>query len=274
MHWYWVALGYVSYLALVSLGHEFARARRRLMTAAAVAWLAQAAVSANPYPQRVLGPLTQLVLPSLVLVLGYWLSGLLLVRVDRRIEEWLHAIDERVLIRTGILDRYRRGPRAVREYFEFSYLLVYPVVPAGAATLAITGHADQIGAYWTVVLLAAFSCYAVLPWVQTRPPRVLEATAEQDRGDMLRRVSLGLTAQASIKANTVPSGHAATAVAAALAVWSVVPAPGVVLLVLAASIGIATVLGRYHYLVDTVLGILVALVIWMLVDPTSNPLHH
>ena len=40
------------------------------------------------------------------------------------------------------------------------------------------------------------------------------------------------------------------------------PRAGAIYLLLAASITIATVLGRYHYVVDSVLGVLVAIVAW------------
>ena len=83
-------------------------------------------------------------------------------------------MDETVLTRPGVLAWFRQAPRFVTEYFELSYLLVYLAVPAGAVTLAIGGHADQIGRFWTVVLLAEFASYGMLPWIQTRPPRVLE----------------------------------------------------------------------------------------------------
>jgi membrane-associated phospholipid phosphatase len=81
----------------------------------------------------------------------------------------------------------------------------------------------------------------------------------------LRRLNLSLVNRASIQVNTVPSGHAAGAFATALAVGSIEPLAGVALLVLAASIAVATVLGRYHYLLDTVLGVLVAVVVWAIV---------
>jgi hypothetical protein len=43
------------------------------------------------------------------------------------------------------------------------------------------------------------------------------------------------------------------------------PIAGVVFLVLAASIAIATVVGRYHYVVDSVLGVIVAAGAWYLI---------
>ena len=66
--------------------------------------------------------------------------------------------------------------------------------------------------------------------------------------------------RASIQVNTLPSGHAAGAVATALAVATVMPDAGAVFLVLALSIAMATVIGRYHYIVDSVLGIVVAMI--------------
>ena len=75
----------------------------------------------------------------------------------------------------------------------------------------------------------------------------------------------GVASRASIQANTIPSGHAAGAMAVALAVGSTLPAAGVVFLFLALSIAVATVLGRYHYVVDSVLGVVVAIAAWMVI---------
>jgi membrane-associated phospholipid phosphatase len=49
--------------------------------------------------------------------------------------------------------------------------------------------------------------------------------------------------------------------ATALAVGATMPVAGALFLILAVSIAIATVLGRYHYLVDSVLGVLVAVAV-------------
>ena len=265
MQWQEVAVGYVSYLAVVSMARrEFARARPPLFTAAAIAWGAQATFVVFGRPA--LSPALEVVLPSLVLLTGYWLSGLLFVRPDPGIERWLLSVDERVLTRPGVLAWFRRAPRLVTEYFELSYLLVYLAVPAGAVTLALGGHADQIGRFWTVVLLAEFACYGMLPWIQTRPPRVLEHVESWGPpGAPIRRFNHAILNRASIQANTVPSGHAAGALATALAVGATMPTAGAVFLVVAVCIAAATVLGRYHYVIDTVLGVIVAFAAWKLV---------
>jgi membrane-associated phospholipid phosphatase len=167
-----------------------------------------------------------------------------------------------------VLARLNRAPRVVAEYFELSYLLVYLVVPAGAVTLLAFGRGDDVDEFWTVVLLAEFACYGMLPWIQTRPPRTLDADCGGWPHNLLvRRLNLGIANRASIQANTLPSGHAAGALATALAVSSLVPSAwtGAVFLILAASIAVSTVIGRYHYVIDSVLGMLVATAVWLLV---------
>jgi membrane-associated phospholipid phosphatase len=267
MRWQLVALGFVSYLALAAwTRREFAPARRRLLAAAALAWAAFAVALAAGRAGATLFPFVEVLLPALVLLAGYWLSGLLFVRTDLRVERWLQTIDDVLLHRTGVLAWVQQAPRAVAEYFELSYLLVYAVVPAGAVTLALAGHFDQVPRFWATVLLAEFICYGMLPWIQTRPPRVLEnAAAGRSQRDAIRSINLGIADRASIQANTIPSGHAAGAAAVALAVGSTMPAAGGVFLVLALSIAVATVIGRYHYAVDSILGVLVAAAVWMVV---------
>jgi hypothetical protein len=263
--WHWIALGYFSYLAaLASLSPRFQRARSPALAAAVLAWLSFAAASVWRSPGTPFALVWEVTLPALVLIAGYRLSGRFFISPNECLERRLRLIDDRIL--AGALAWFRQAPLPIIACFELSYLLVYAAVPAGAATLALAGHGADIGRFWTVVLLAEFSCYGMLPWIQTRPPRALEAGATA-RPTLFRRLNRGVMDRASIQVNTVPSGHAAGALATALAVGSSEPAAGAVFLVFAASIVAATVLGRYHYLVDSVLGVFVAIAAWLLVRP-------
>jgi hypothetical protein len=262
VHWQSITLVYAIYLAIISfLRPEFSRARPALVAAAGIAWLVVLT------PARVAANAAFMVtVPALVVLVGYRLSGLLFVRIDAAVESALLALDRSWLGRTNLLRTYATAPRIVHEYMETSYLLVYAALPAGALTLVITGHTSRLDYYWTVVIAAEFICYSVLPWIQTRPPMLVEhdpATRPPLRG--VRRLNQLIARRASIQANTIPSGHAAGALAAALVVMSVAPAIGMVFLVLAVSIAAASVLGRYHYAVDSLLGILVALIAWTMV---------
>ena len=103
-------------------------------------------------------------------------------------------------------------------------------------------------------------------------PRVIESAPGTLRQPAIRRLNASILNRGSIQANTVPSGHAAGAVATALAVADVMPVAGVVFLLLAGAIVAATVLGRYHYLVDSLLGVVVALGAWGLCRCPRAPL--
>lgn len=159
-----------------------------------------------------------------------------------------------------------RAPRGLLEYLELTYLFCYPLVPAGFLVLYFAGFRHEADRFWTVVLLAVYGAYGVLPWIPTRPPRALESDRLiEGRNLTLRRLNLSVLRYASIQVNTFPSGHAAGAFATALAVASLLPWAGVPFALAALSIAVASVLGRYHYAADSILGALLALAAWALV---------
>ena len=263
--WEWIAVAYFSYLAAIALvRHRHARARWPALAAATIGWSLMAMSAAQSRDGIHPAAVVPSVLALTALLGGYWISGLFFVRPMTAVENWLVRIDAALLHRSRLLLRYYSSPRLVQNYFELAYLLVYLVVPAGAAVLGIGGHGHEIGYFWTVVLLSAYASYGVLPWIQTRPPRALGGEADPPRV-LLRRLNLAILSRSSIQANTIPSGHAACAMATALAVGAAMPIAGTALMILAASITIATVLGRYHYAVDSILGVLVGMGAWAVV---------
>lgn len=255
LRWEWIAVGYATYLAVVAIvDRRFRRARGPALVAAFAAWTLWETTTGSSR-----GPWLDALLPVPVLLTGYWLSGRFFVGPMVRLERWLLDLDARIM-----RGRARVLPSLVREYFELAYVLVYAVVPAGALTLMLGGHGDAVPRFWAIVLLAEFTSYGMLPWLQTRPPRAIEDTAIEP-SSVLRRFNLAVLGRGSIQVNTLPSGHAAGSVATALAVMSVMPTAGAVFLGLAVSIVFATVIGRYHYSVDSMLGVAVAIVAWLLV---------
>jgi membrane-associated phospholipid phosphatase len=264
-HWERIAIAYLSYLGMIAwVRQRHGRARWPALAAATVGWSLLAVSAAQGWPSSHPAVIVTSFLALTALLGGYWISGLFFVQPMTGVEDWLMRIDAAVLHRSRLLDRHYSGPRLVQHYFELAYLLVYLVVPAGAVVLAAGGHGHEIGYFWTVVLLSAYVSYGVLPWVQTRPPRALGREDDPPRTP-LRRFNLAILSHSSIQVNTIPSGHAACAVATALAVGTVMPVAGAGFMVLAASITVATVLGRYHYVIDSILGVLVGVFAWALV---------
>lgn len=198
--------------------------------------------------------------PPLLLLIAYWSSGLLFVAPSPRQEAGLRWLDDRV----GIREVANRTPRAVAEILEAAYAGVYLLIPlALLVRIWFLPPADP-DRFWSIVLITDYVCFGVLPWVQTRPPRALDA------GDpwpsALRAFNLRLLGATSIQVNTFPSGHAAEALAAALLVLGA--PPGIVAMMFAAALAVSAgaVVGRYHYLADALAGWAVAVGVFVLLS--------
>ena len=201
--------------------------------------------------------------PAVYLLQGYWLCGLFFERPMLAVEHRLRRLDQRVFAFTRLPALVRAAPRALLELLELAYLSAYPFIPATLGLLHAGGQGVETDRFWTAVLIAGFGCYGVLPWLQTRPPRSIEPAGPIDQRPLaLRRLNLAVLDHGSVRVNTLPSGHAATALAAALVGGQLMPdrLPGLVAVALA--IAVATVVGRYHYTVDTVLGLAVGVAAW------------
>jgi hypothetical protein len=274
VRWEWVVVIYAGYFAAVAWSRGYPAALRYGTLAAVIC---ASAFALLPSPTRTWTIAVRTWMPVVLLLGGYRLSGLFYVAPMTAVEARLLAFDRRVFEtfgwtaageRHGSALRGGFGLAALRGALEFAYLFVYVMVPLGAVVLYFAGAADQLPRYWTVVLTACFACYAMLPWVQTRPPRVLEGLAPgsgedvRDGAGPLRRLNLAILLSGSNQVNTVPSGHVAAALAVALTLLASAPAAGLAFLALTAAIALATIVGRYHYTVDTVAGLGVALASW------------
>jgi membrane-associated phospholipid phosphatase len=145
-------------------------------------------------------------------------------------------------------------------YLEMAYLSYYPVLPSALAVLYLSGRRAESATFWTVVLLAAYGSCGTLPFIQTRPPRMLgEKWSEPLPSGRVRALNLWILRQGSIQANTLPSAHVAITAACALSLLWLGPLwAGVVFLVIAISVALGAVGGRYHYAADAILGAVVA----------------
>lgn len=175
-----------------------------------------------------------------VLPLAYWTPAPLAGKPNERLEAWLLRVDDKLAV---------NWPRAsASELFELAYLMVYPMVPAGL----MASSAGEI--FWRAVLLAVLPCYGLLPLLPTRPPRALAPGASAN-SSIFRVANVGFLRVFGNAWNTLPSGHAAGAAAVAVVVWRSGSSFAPIFALLAAGIAIGTVRGRYHYAVDTLLGV-------------------
>jgi len=209
--------------------------------------------------------------PALMIVLAFREAGALCwpdtnYRFDQLFERWdLVLLHSRPVL--GILNH---GAPWIQQYLEFCYLLCYPMVPLGFAALLLgmrrsdrrgSGGASEhaIDRFWTTILLAALATYALFPFFPSTPPRVLFHDLPGPAGaPLLRKLNFWILGNYGIPSSVFPSGHVAAVTATALAVRAELPRLGIVFLVAAASITVATVYGRYHYAADAVVGALIA----------------
>ena len=192
--------------------------------------------------------------PHLYLVGGYWVPGLLAPRLTAatRFERWLAASDRRVRPRLPAV------PEAVSHVTELAYLLCYPLVPAAFLVVLTFGRDVDVHRFWLAVLTAGYASYATLPWLVSRPPRLLGERAAP--APYFGAANVFVLGRVSHQLNTFPSGHVAVSCAAAGAVWAVSPVAALVFGALAVAIAVGAAAGRYHYVVDVWLGIAVAIV--------------
>jgi membrane-associated phospholipid phosphatase len=243
-----VAAGYFVYLAMMAI------ARRR--------WLPAALCGGAIVSVLTIGQPG--VVPVLYLLIGYWLPALIVHQPNLRFEQRLLETDRRLFGADGLSRFERHAPRVLIEYLELAYLLCYAVVPAGYVLLMLGGHDGEVmDRFWSVVLLAGFACYGLLPWIPTRAPRALE-TPRATRSSV-RALNVAVLNRASVQWNTFPSGHTAASLATALAVGREMPLAGAVLGIVAVSIAVGSVVGRYHYAADAIVGAVVAVLAFVIV---------
>ena len=197
--------------------------------------------------------------PVVYILAGYYVSGWMYVQPSERTERWLLAWDRKLL--SDPTTRFSNWPPALLAYLDLVYTLCFMLLPAGIAVLAATGHLDHANRYWTIVTAAELGAFMPLAFIQTRPPWVIEPKAALPDGAM-HRMAESAVRNVSHGVNTFPSGHAAGSLGIALAVGEAVPTAGFVFFVISVSIWFACVTGRYHYIIDVVTGVALALCIW------------
>ncbi len=198
--------------------------------------------------------------PFAVILVGYYVSGLFAVAPSPRFERWLLSWDRQLVGDPAV--RFAGWPRAPLAILETVYIGCFLLLPAGLGVLVAAAVPTPIvERYWTLVVTAEFASFISLAFVYARPPWLLEQrVALPDRA--IHRAASRFVERFTIRANTFPSGHAAGSVAVALGVIRVLPAAGAALLILALTICLAAVVGRFHYAIDVIAGMLLALAIF------------
>lgn len=111
-------------------------------------------------------------LPAPLMLLAYRQTGNFFVRPDGALQAKLEAFDRALFKHFPAWEAGRRGTRAVLGYLELAYLFCYLLIPLGVGVLYLARMRSEVNAYWSIVLPAAYLCYAATAFLHTLPPRV------------------------------------------------------------------------------------------------------
>jgi len=262
----WIQIAFFSILVLAAWRCPLARRRRLRVTAFAI--LAIGAILGSRFMLYFVPPRSSSVvrdwLPAVLLLVPYWQIGEFFTGPKQSVQARLTTFD-RSFFKTVHIEPAKTSIGPLRGlYLELAYLMVYPLIPVGLATLYIAGMRDHSDYYWVVVLLATYTCFAVTPFVPALPPRVVTGyDGFEMPHNSVRVLNQWVLRRASIQAITFPSAHVAASAAAALVLLRLEPRLGLIFLWVALSIAVATVVGGYHYAADVLFAFLVAVLVFV-----------
>jgi membrane-associated phospholipid phosphatase len=162
------------------------------------------------------------------------------------------------------------GLKAAIEFFgplipsilEISYTLVYAIGPLSVAVLYCYDRRSTVNRFLFPFLLGTVASYSLFPYFPSEPPRAVFPGEDVALHNVFRQFNWWLLGGHGIHTSVFPSAHVSSAFAAAFAMLRVMPErkwPGWFLMALASLIFVATVYGRYHYVVDGIAGVAVSL---------------
>lgn len=260
----WICLAYFAYTAVVAALRPVDAWVRWEVWAADLAvwaalWFLASSRAAKNQTLRVLRDW----FPLALILLAYRQMGwMALPHENRNFENRWIGLDRALLHEWGLKRAIESLGPLLPNLLELSYLLVYVMpVLAVAVFYARSGRRHLDEAYW-IILSATLTTYALYPYFPSEPPRTVFPLDDLPVMSALRAINLKIVGAYGIHMSVFPSGHAAAAFSCAFAVRRLLPEyrwTGRAFLVLAVLIAIATVYGRYHFAIDTVAGLMMAL---------------
>lgn len=197
----------------------------------------------------------------LILLAFRQMGWMALPHPNRNFEDYWVQWDRLLLHHWGLQPAIESLGPLLPNLLELSYLLVYAVPVLTTAVFYCLGARQRLDDAYSILLFGTLTTYALYPYFPSEPPRAVFPAADLPLAGAIRTLNLRILGQYGIHASVFPSGHSAAAFSAAFAVMKLLPAhpwAGRAFLALATSIAIATVYGRYHFAVDAVAGLAMA----------------
>lgn len=258
----WIQAGFATILAVAAWIAPLEWRRRLAVTELAV--IAIVGVVLARLSEYVIGPVAASILrdwlPVPLLLIPYWQTGQFFTGPDEKIQARLVASDRwlwKLVARGG----WSFG-RWAKLSMEWAYALCYGLATFGLVVLYAAGLRSDADRYWFFALVPTYLCYAMTPFVPALPPRSLGEAKTPARASKSRIFNLWILKYGSIQAISFPSAHVASGLGISLVLLHDVPIAGAIFLAITVWIGVAAVVGGYHYVIDVVLGAIVTLIVY------------
>jgi membrane-associated phospholipid phosphatase len=149
------------------------------------------------------------------------------------------------------------------EFLEACYLVVYGAGLFGVIILYFRRRGRDIDRFLLFYVSGTLLAYAFFPFFPSEPPRLLFPQADPPHYfTTARSLNLWLLQVGTIHSSVFPSAHVSSAFSAAWGLFYVLSRQKRlpwIFTFYALSVAVATVYGRYHYLVDAVAGLIVSI---------------
>ena len=197
---------------------------------------------------------------------------------DHHLEAVWILWDRRLLHDFGFQRLIESGGAVIPWLLELCYFVVYAVGPFSMGILYAVRKSERSQRFLVLYLLGTLGAYACFPYFPSEPPRtVYPGTDMPNIVGWFRRSNLLVVGNYGIHSSVFPSAHVSSAFSAAFGMLQALPERkniGYGLVIYATLVAISTIYGRYHYAIDAVAGLGVALAVMLWTRSAIMPFRH
>ncbi len=264
----WMAASFFVYTAALSALYPLGFSAR-LASLAAPFFVVMLVATAARFHDATTDRARDWIIPASVLA-AYWQMGWFAQSHDTGWQSTWLSWDRLLLDQWGLRTLLEQRLPFLPWILELSYLCLYLIPPACLVTLYQRRAWNCIDRYLLTFVAGTLITYGLLPVIPVESPRL--AYAGQDLPaihSVWRDINVWILDHLDISTSVFPSGHVAVAFSSAFGIKRALPGDPKLFaffLGLACSVYLATIYGRYHYVIDGLASILISLVTWGLCD--------
>jgi membrane-associated phospholipid phosphatase len=260
----YLILGYCAgmMLLIALIGRPLSMYYDELIAYASIGALTALIINYTREDGRTLSRFLRLCYPAILFTVFYRLTGGTMFLLHSQAFDWQLTTFERLILGvnpTLYIDQHLLHV-VPTEIFMFCYFCYYLMIPAAVLYLFATRKDDQLKELLTAICLTFFLSYPIFFIYPIEGPRWYFAMVYQHPIDGLifRKAVNFIIANGAVRGGCVPSTHVAVALVISLFGMRYWRPVGRILMVITVGLAIGTFWGRFHYVSDIVIGVLIA----------------